>query len=149
MTTRYVCLCVRACVCTCVYVSVCLSVCLSVDLSVCLSVPCEDLYLGDCVTDYGGRCSEPLIHQLCAKTCGLCQSSTHSSFCTLLYPKEDFTLGKKTAHFPLSSCPIATIHTLSMARSTHACKDGSLKNAVINVDNVLQACLQYASPMPT
>ncbi|KAK7095040.1 hypothetical protein V1264_006501 [Littorina saxatilis] len=36
------------------------------------SAPCEDLYLGDCSADYAGRCSEPLIHQLCQKTCGLC-----------------------------------------------------------------------------
>ena len=124
----YVRVCVSVCLCVCVSVrpSVCLSVRPSVCLSVCLSVPCEDLQLGDCVADYGGRCSEPLIRQLCAKTCGMCELSTLSSFCTfiiiiiimiftLLYPKEDFTLEKKTAHFPLSSRPIATIHTLSMA----------------------------------
>ena len=35
-------------------------------------IPCVDEYDGDCALDFPNQCDNPVVHQVCKKTCGTC-----------------------------------------------------------------------------
>nr|KAG5686423.1 hypothetical protein BaRGS_029402 [Batillaria attramentaria] len=35
---------------------------------------CHDTYLGDCLTEFSGQCTDSIVREVCKKSCGVCSA---------------------------------------------------------------------------